>query len=263
MSELAGGAASQDVGAQIRNRLIKDLKEDRFVLYFQSIVPVAPSPEEPLYREILVRFKEEEEDLMPPGAFLPVLEQHGLTPLLDRWVIGQVLKWIRNKQATLAPASLPRFSINLSNDTIFRDEAVVDYVLEGIRKTGVPAERLSFEIPVAQVLARPHALNRLIPPLRSAGCSFALSDFTGEEPGFELAKSLGIGFVKVDGSLVSRIAGDAKARASVAAIHQRCKILGVRTIGMQVESAETLDALRSIHVDYAQGFGIDRPRILK
>src|SRR6266702_788490 len=114
MSEHTGEAGALDVGAQIRNRLIKDLKEDNFVLYFQSIVAIAPSVAEPLYREILVRFKEEEKGLMPPGMFLPNLEQHGLMPLLDRWVTAQVLKWTRSKQAVLAPRPTPRCSINLS-----------------------------------------------------------------------------------------------------------------------------------------------------
>ena len=48
-----------DVGSQIRDRLIKDLKEDNFVLFFQPIVPIDPAMREPPYREILVRFKEE------------------------------------------------------------------------------------------------------------------------------------------------------------------------------------------------------------
>ena len=262
MSGDIGNTDALDVGAQIRDRLIKDLKEDKFVLYFQSIVPVGPSTGEPLYREILVRFKEEEQDMMPPGMFFPILEQHGLMPLLDRWVTAQVLKWARDKQTALGPRPTPRSSINLSNDTIRRDPAFVDFVLRGVRKMGVPAESLSFEIPILEVLANPQPLATLIPPLRSAGCSFALSGFTGEEAGFELATSLGIAFIKVDGSLIARISRDAEAKARVLAIHQRCQTLGMRTVCLQVESTETLDVLRGIRVDYAQGFGIDRPRLL-
>jgi EAL domain-containing protein (putative c-di-GMP-specific phosphodiesterase class I) len=89
-----------------------------------------------------------------------------------------------------------------------------------------------------------------------------VSGFTGEESGFELAASLGIAFIKVDGSLIARISRDAEVKARVVAIQQRCRKLGIRTVCMQVESIETLDVLRSIHADYAQGFGIDRPRLL-
>ena len=252
-----------DVGSQIRDRLIKDLKEDNFVLFFQSIVPVGPPMGEPLYREILVRFKEEEKDMMPPGMFLPIIEEQGLTSLLDRWVVAQVLKWARNKQAELGPRPTPRCSVNLSKDTIRRDHSFVDFVLQGIQRTAVSPASLSFEIPLVEALAGAQSLARLVPPLRAAGCSFAISDFTGEESVFELATSLGIAFAKIDGSLIARMTRDAEARAKVLAIRERCHKLGMRTVGMQVESTETLDVLRSLHVDYAQGFGIEHPRPLK
>ncbi len=250
---------SLDVASQIRDRLIKDLKEDNFVLFFQSIVPVEPAAGERLYREILVRFKEEEQDLMPPGMFLPIIEEHGLTSLLDRWVVAQVLKWTRDRQAALAA----RCSVNLSNDTIRRDQSFVDFVLQGVQRTAVAPDSLSFEIPQVEALAGRQSLARLIPPLRAAGCTFTISGFTGEAPVFELATSLGISFLKIDGSLIARIARDAEARARVVAIRERGRKLGMRTIGMQVESTETLGVLRSLHVDYAQGFGIELPRPLR
>ena len=253
----------QEVSAQIRERLIRDLKDDNFLLYFQSIVPVMASPGEPPHREILVRFKEEEDDLIVPGSFLPVLEEHGLTALLDRWVVAQILKWARGKHAADAARGVPRFGINLSSDTLRRDPAFADFVLTGLRKTDVPAACLMFELPVAVVLASTDSVTRLVTPLRAAGCTLALNDFTGQQGGFELARKLGFGFIKIDGSLIDRVTRDAEAMARVITIQEHCRKLGMRTICMQVESPETLEALRTIRADYAQGFGIDRPRPLK
>jgi EAL domain-containing protein (putative c-di-GMP-specific phosphodiesterase class I) len=251
-----------DLGSRIRSQLVADLKEGKFLLYFQSIVPAAHAASEPLYREILVRFREEEQDMMPPGMFFPVLEQNGLMPLLDRWVVAQVIKWVRNTPANPSRPP-PRCSINLATDTIRRDTALVEFILEGIRKTAISGASLSFEIPLAELLAAPRSLARLMPDLRAMGCTFALTGFSGEEPGFELARSLGFSFVKVDGSLAYRVARDPLARASILAIVQRCRNLGMRTVCTQVEGTETLDTLRGLRVDYVQGFGIDRPRLLK
>jgi EAL domain-containing protein (putative c-di-GMP-specific phosphodiesterase class I) len=251
-----------DVGAEIRERLIRDLKEDNFLLYFQSIVPVTCADER-LNREILVRFKEEEQDLIAPGSFLPVLEEHGLTALLDRWVVAQTLKWARGKQASAASRELPRFGINLSSDTLRRDPAFADFVINALRKLDVPAECLMFELPVAEVLASFESVTRVAAPLRAAGCSLALNDFTGQKGGFELAKRLDFAFIKVDGSLIDRITRDADSMARVIAIQEHCRKLGMRTICMQVESPATMEALRTIRADYAQGFGLDRPRLLK
>jgi EAL domain-containing protein (putative c-di-GMP-specific phosphodiesterase class I) len=254
-------APEPDVRAQIRERLIRDLKDNNFLLYYQVIAPALPSAQVPPMREILVRFKEEEQDLIAPGTFLPILEEQGLMPLLDRWEVAAVLRWIRGRQAAGA-TDIPRCSMNLSSDTVRRDVAFGSFVAEGIQRANVRAELLSFEFAMLAVLAATDAVERMIAPLRAAGCSFALNDFTGQEAGFEIAKRLGIGFVKIDGSIIGRLMRDAEAKARVMTIQDRCRKLGMRTIAMQVESAETLAALRAMKVDYVQGFGIDQPRPL-
>jgi len=93
-------------------------------------------------------------------------------------------------------------------------------------------------------------------------CAIALNDFTGQESGFEIARRLGISFIKIDGTIIGRITRDAEAKARVMTIQQHCRVLDIRTVAMQVESAETLAALRAMRVDYVQGFGIDKPKPL-
>ena len=253
-----------DIGSQIRERLIRDLKDEKFVLYFQSIVPVAAAVRDnSLHREILIRFKEEERDMMPPGTFLPILEEQGLMPLLDRWVTGRVLKWVKTLHAAGTPRYAPRCSINVSSDTIRRDTAFADFVRQSVARAGVPAASLSFEIATADVMAAPQAVTRLASSLRAAGCGVAFSGFSGEAQALEIARSIGVEFVKIDGSLVYPIARDKAAAARLQEVQQRCRSFGVQTICTQVEDPQTLAVLRSIQVNYAQGFGIDRPRPLK
>jgi EAL domain-containing protein (putative c-di-GMP-specific phosphodiesterase class I) len=235
-----------DVAVQIREQFLKDLRDNQFLLYYQSIIPLQAEGKPTLYREMLVRFREEEQGLMPPGTFIPTLEAHGLMPLLDRWVVATVLRWVRTTQA---------------DDTI-RDPAFPDYVQQAARKIEGPAESLSFEIPIGHAREDPDMVARLVYPLRRIGCSFALSGFTGSD-GLELAQALGITFIKIDGSLVDRVARDPKSAQELRAIHERAATLGMRTVCMQVESNATLDALRQMQVNYAQGFGIDKPRMLK
>ncbi len=251
----------RDVGAQFRERFISQLREDNFVLFFQPIMPAASTAAEPPFREILVRYKEEEKDLLPPGSFLPILEEQGLLPLLDRWVVGRLLKWGRDLAAT--GRRMPHCSVNLAIDTVRRDLAFADYVLRGIQKMGVMPASLTFEIMTTDALAHPDAVAKMVEPLRAAGVTFALSWFAGEESALELAPSLGISYIKIDGSLAASIARAPKDKARLAAIVQRCRKLGIRTVCMLVEDAETLAHLRTIHVDYVQGFGVAKPRILE
>jgi len=261
VSEPPAGPAGLDVSAQIRERLIRDLKENNFLLYYQTIAPALPSAQASGFREILVRFKEEEQDLIAPGTFLPILEEHRLMPLLDRWEVSQVLRWIRDRQA-IGATEIPRCSMNLSIDTVRRDTGFGDFVAQLIQRAQARGDLLAFELPTAVVLAATDAVERMTAPLRAAGCAIALNDFTGQESGFEIARRLGIAFIKIDGSIIGRITRDAEAKARVMTIQQHCRVLDIRTVAMQVESAETLAALRAMRVDYVQGFGIDKPKPL-
>lgn len=259
MSTSSPDRPAADVAVQIRERFLKDLKDNQFLLYYQSIISLQDDPT--LYREILVRFREEEQGMMPPGTFIPTLEMHGLMPLLDRWVAATVLRWVRATQAAVGSKVAPRCSVNLADDTI-RDPGFPDYVQQAAHKIDAPLESLSFEIPVGHALDDPESVARLVFPLRRAGCTFALSGFTGRA-GLELAQTLGIAFIKIDGSLVDRLSRDPQAAQEIEALHRRAADLGMRTVCMQVESDKVLEALREIQVHYAQGFGIDKPRALK
>jgi EAL domain-containing protein (putative c-di-GMP-specific phosphodiesterase class I) len=253
-----------NIGEQIRERLIRDLKDEKFVLYFQSIVPVAvAAPGNTLHREILIRFEEEERGMMPPGTFLPILEQQGLMPLLDRWVTGRVVRWVKNLHAAGTPRYAPRCSLNVSSDTIRRDAAFGEFVRQSVARAGIPPASLSFEIATGDVISAPDSVTRLASFLRAAGCGVAFSGFAGEAPVLEAARSVGAAFVKIDGSLVYPVARDRAAAARLQQVQQSCRALGVQTIGTQVEDSRTLEILRHLQVNYAQGFGIDRPRPLK
>src|SRR6202008_861252 len=95
--------------------------------------------------EVLVRLREEEKALLPPGEFLPVFEAHGMMPQLDRWVVKHVV-------ARLARGSrLPRFSINVSGQTL-HDTQFPGFVAEVVKKANVHPAGLVFEIDESDVL---------------------------------------------------------------------------------------------------------------
>ena len=246
---------------RIREQFARDLAANVFVLFSQSILALA-EPADKGYREILIRFKDEERNMQAPGMFLPLLEDEGLMPQLDRWIVARVLKWVRELDPELAGRRAHRCSVNLAPDTIRDESAFVGFVQEQIRLKAGSAQVLSFEIRLSELLAFPKELARLMPPLRAAGCSFALSNYDGAERPFDLARSLGFTIIKFDGSLVMRIATDADAREKLKGLIQNCRGYGMRTVGMQVENEKTLEVLRRLECDFAQGFGIERPRPL-
>ncbi len=261
MSDQSENSQLRDTTTQTRQLFVKHLKEDNFVLFFQPIVPAPVNSPEASLREILVRYREEEEDLLPPGSFLPLLQEEGLLPILDRWVVGRLLTWGRTVQA--GGVKMPHCSVNLSIDTIRRDEQFGDYILRGIQKMGVSAASLTFEIMTVDALAHQQAVARFVQPLRNAGITFAFSWFSGEEQAFGLAAMLGISMMKLDGSFAAMVKKYPQEKVRLGGIIQRCRKMGMRTVCMQVEDNETLAHLRTLHVDYVQGFGIEKPKPLE
>src|ERR1700675_1227118 len=72
-------------------RMQQALERDEFVLYCQPIVALSGPVRFPM-AEVLVRLRQEEASLMPPGEFLPVFEHYRMMPALDRWVVRNVVR---------------------------------------------------------------------------------------------------------------------------------------------------------------------------
>ena len=86
----------------ITDRLLSALQEDEFVLHSQAILPLIPQTDGRGFNEIFIRFQEEDEKLLPPGSFFPMLEEVGMLPFLDRWVINRLARFVRAGLSGLA-----------------------------------------------------------------------------------------------------------------------------------------------------------------
>ena len=248
--------------ARTRERFLSHLRDENFLLYSQATVSASQSTSDLGFLEVLIRHKDEEEGLLPPGSFFPILEELGLMPLLDRWILSRVLWWCRETRAAPGTSPNPRCSVHLSLDTIRDGEAFAAFARAAIERSAVKGAAIAFEIAEADALAYAPVLVRMMPPLRAAGCHFVLGRFTGGDAAFRLAALLGFAFAKLDGSFAASTSRGLVDDAPLAAIVQRCRRVGLRVIASQVEDATVLVHLRLLKIDYAQGFGIERPRAL-
>jgi EAL domain-containing protein (putative c-di-GMP-specific phosphodiesterase class I)/PAS domain-containing protein len=238
-------------------RLRNALEHDEFCLFFHAIEPVTAQGDEIPFREILLRLKAEEESMMPPGSFLPVAEEHGMLPDLDRWVVRHLLGWMRAE----TPRQRAVFSINISAQTM-ADPAYPAFVKVALRECGLPGSLLCFEFQETDAQNQTADVSRFIGQLQAEGCRFAICGFGGNRASFDLLRRLPVNFLKIDGSLILHIRRSAVDFARVKAIHRVAQAIGVRTIAECVEDSKTLARLRSIGVDFAQGFAISRPQDL-
>jgi len=259
---------SEQITTQQDAGLIRSAIENgEFRLFCQLITPLAVDSGEAGHYEILVRLIEEEEGMMPPGMFFPLAEKHGLMPHLDRWVVQHVTEWValqksqdgQNPQGEQRESSM--FFINVSGATI-ADPGFPEFLQLTLLEYGVHGTALCFEIPELELASRTADVAEFARQVRQCGCRVALSGFGRDRVLFDLIRGFQVEFLKIDGSIILDILHDPVKLAKVTAINQVAKKIGVKTIAELVESEEIIAKLREIGVDFAQGFGISRPRPL-
>jgi diguanylate cyclase (GGDEF)-like protein/PAS domain S-box-containing protein len=237
------------------SRLTEAIKEERLVLYCQDIVPVRQDSGKRHHFEVLVRMMDESGELVMPGRFLPAAERYNLVLALDRWVIARSFAWYATSRQDQI------MSINLSGNSL-TDDSILGFVKEELIRYAIPPNSVCFEITETAAIANLDHAIRFINELRQLGCLFALDDFGSGLSSFSYLRNLPVNYLKIDGSFVRGLDTDPVNAAMVNAIVQLGKVMSIETIAEFVENDATLQLLAEIGVDYAQGYGIARPRPL-
>lgn len=236
-----------EVQNDLTERLLSALQEDEFVLYAQAILPLVPQTDGRAFNEIFIRFQEEDEKLLPPGSFFPMLEEVGMLPYLDRWVINRLARYVRASLKVNKIWNVPRYIVNLSNET-FADDHFGEYVLKYADDSYLSGGVLGFDIACESALANREPLLRLMEQLRPHGCSLTMAGFDGSNDLLVRIKRFKPDYVKLSAINVDP--------SKVPDINRMCHDLGAQTIAEHVENAKVLDHLRRCKVDFAQGFGL-------
>lgn len=245
----------------IAKRIIAAVQKGEFHLYCQLISPLPVGGGSIEHYEILIRLFEEEESMLPPGAFFELAEKHGLMPYIDRWVVQHVLEWAaRNKQLNPnAGASI--YFINVALATI-GDPEFANFLKTALEESAMSGSVLCFEVPEGELIKHHESALYFIQGVRECGCRVALSGFGRAEAPFNLLRGFQVEFLKIDGSIILGVTRDEATLKRVMLINQIARKIGVKTVAELVESEELIARLTTIGINYAQGFGISQPRAL-
>ena len=237
------------------SRLTSALDSDRFVLYFQPILPVAGDSKPGI--EILLRMLDEKTgDIIAPGAFLPAAERYDLIEKLDRWVVEHTLRFFQQNGAHLE--ELAYCSINLSGRSI-GSENFLRFLQPVFIKTKVPYSKIAFEVTETAAIQNIHYANTFMLQMQKLGCEFFLDDFGAGMSSFAYLKQLPVQKLKIDGLFVRDIYDDSIDYAMVKSINDVGHAVGMQTIAEFVETDDVLRLLKGIGVDYVQGYQISKP----
>jgi diguanylate cyclase (GGDEF)-like protein/PAS domain S-box-containing protein len=234
------------------------LKENRFQLYTQAIVPAYGDNGGPAM-EVLVRLKDESGQDVPPSEFVKAAERYRLMGLVDRWVVQTALSALGRGAINVGPNR--SIALNISGQTL-GDVQFLEFVVECLDSTGVSPNQVCFEITETAVVANLDHARRFVGVLHGMGCQFALDDFGSGVGSFSNLKNLPMDYLKIDGSFMRNLAGDTVNQAMVTAMIRLARTLNFKVIAEQVEDAAALDAAKKMGVDYVQGYAVGRPQPL-
>jgi len=238
-------------------KLSKAFSQNEFILYGQSIVKLAPGGDKRPHFEVFVRLQEEEQNLIPPGTFLPMLEHFNLGPELDRYVVRKLLAWFRVRQ----PEKGGIAHLNLCSET-FADQDFCSFVGAELKLMQIGGDSLCFEFPGKETDCPTGAL-ALAEGLSKIGCRISVGAIDDENIQFRQMRVLGATFLKIGRRLIQELTHNEAAVAEVKTGARACRSFDVQTIAQHVEDAPTLNLLRKLDISFAQGYGISRPGPLR
>ena len=244
------------------SRLQEALDEDRFEIWQQRILNLGQDDASADHFEVLLRLIDKHGRRVAPGEFFPGAERYGLMPAIDRWVIKHLLLTTHGAHLkdAIANRRATHCAINLSGASL-NDDKFLAFLEDALRQSGL-GNVLCFEITETVAVTSFGKIREMMQVFKRFGCRFALDDFGSGMSSFSYLKNLPVDFLKIDGSLVRNIATDAADFAMIEAFSRVGKALDMQTIAEFVETETTLQRLREVRIDFAQGYGIHKPERL-
>ena len=231
-------------------RLRQALREGGLVLHFQPILELATG--EVRRYEALVRMRGEVAgSLHAPVRFLPGAERSGLVRELDRAVLRSALLALAESDVQLA--------VNLSALTVCAP-GTLSYLEAVLDEHAVAPERLLIEITETAAVADFQLARAFCEGAQRLGCAVALDDFGVGFCSLQYLTELPFDVIKIDGHFIRDLSRSHRDRVVVKALAQVARALGKETVAEFVGDLETIELLRELGIDHAQGYAVGRPR---
>lgn len=241
-------------------RLRAAIEQQHFELFYQPVQPLQ-QPAQGWHYEILLRYRDPQTgEWIAPGQFLAAAERYGFLGAIDRWVIRRLFDWMAHNPGHLQ--QLAQVNLNLSASSLL-DSEIHQLLREMLARQQLPASKLCIEVTEMVALGELGVSSEWIAQLREQGLKVALDDFGSGFASYAYLRHLPLDLLKIDGSFISGIEHDPINQAMVRSMQQIAEQLGLQTVAEFVETQATLDCLRELGIDFAQGYFIDQPQPLE
>ena len=239
---------------KLENDLRIALVEEQLILHYQPKFDLASGRLCGL--EALMRWAHPERGLVPPGYFVPVLEETGMIIEAGRWA----MKRAALDHAAWAAAGLrpPRIAVNVSPVQLRRRD-FVDYVRDALASVEEAAGRLDIEITESMLMEDIEGSIGKLKAVQSMGLNVAIDDFGTGYSSLSYLARLPINSLKVDRSFILQMTKSPEQMAIVSTVISLARALNLKVVAEGVESEEQASLLRLLRCDEVQGYLFGRP----
>ena len=237
---------------ELGNEVRRAVEREEFELYYQPKVEVASGRVAGV--EGLLRWRSATRGLVPPAAFIPILEESGLIAAVGRMVLARACKQA-NEWSGLGFGRI-QVAVNVSPAQL-RNETLLQDVQMALEASGLPAGDLQLEITESLLFEDFDQARKLLEKLTARGISIALDDFGTGYSSLGSLHNLPVNCVKIDRSFVHAL--DNSKSTIVAAIINVAHTLGMKVVAEGVETETQRAILESLGCEEMQGYLVARP----
>ena len=239
------------------DRIRDALAADRFVLYAQEIQSLTGDPV-PRF-ELLIRMLSDDGDVIMPASFLQVAERFDLVQEIDCWVVRNAANILAEQQAAGRELVL---SVNLSAKSI-TDPKLPAVIARALEAEGADPHGLCLEVTETAAIVNVERAKDFARAVAKLGCELSLDDFGAGFASFYYLKHLTFDVLKIDGEFVRDLTTSHMNQLLVKSVVDIARGLGKRTVAEFVGDEPTLELLREMGVDFAQGYYVGKPQPLE
>ncbi len=253
---VAGESFEQQVDRelQLKSEIERALEDQEFHLYFQ---PIYDAGDQSLIgAEVLLRWHHPERGIIMPDVFIPVAERSGLIVEIGRYVIARALQHLSHWNTFDLPPL--RLSVNLSLRELESPDFISNLTAL-LYKYDIGRCELKFEITEHTSMINPELTQARLREIRQLGIGIALDDFGTGYSSFAHLVEFSIETLKIDRGFVTDLSENLNHQHIVSTMIKLGHSLGMKVVAEGVESREDVILLRSMGVDYLQGFYFSRP----
>jgi len=241
----------------LANELKQAIQEKQFVLHYQPKIDIATGRISGL--EALVRWSHPTQGLMYPGSFLDIVE---MSDVINSFTQAVTELAVADKKKMLGMGVSQPIAINLSARNLV-DNTCFDAIESALARNNLLPSEIELELTESAVMQDPDSAVEIVNKFHRRGIKTAIDDYGTGYSSLSYLRQLSVSALKIDRSFVMDMRKNTQDSAIVRSTIALAHSLDLKVIAEGVEDSETLELLKEMKCDEAQGYGICRPQPLE